>query len=64
MAFFNISWFADRLAKLEHTVPGLRAVILNAAGINTIDTSALHLLMEMLQDRKQRGSCLSLSPKR
>lgn len=55
LAFYNVSWFQDRVARLEASVLDLRAVIFEASGINAIDSSAIHVLTEMLTSYSDRS---------
>ncbi len=54
--FANIGFVKDFLRKLElQREEPLRAVIIDASGINDIDSSALHGLKEIIEEYRQRG---------
>jgi SulP family sulfate permease len=48
LAFYNVAWFQDRLAKLDRGVNILRTVIIDASGINTLDSTSIHTLDEII----------------
>lgn len=54
LAFYNVAWFQDRLVKLDRGVGNLRTVIIEASGINTIDSTAIHALNEILVSYQER----------
>jgi SulP family sulfate permease len=55
LAFYNVSWFQDRLARLESGVYNLQTIILDASGINTMDSTAIHVIQEVLLSYSKRS---------
>ncbi len=57
--FANIGFVKDFLRKLElQAEEPIRAVIIDASGINDIDSSALHGLQEIIREYQERGILL------
>lgn len=60
--FANATFLKDRLKKLETSHPeGLRAIVIDGAGINDIDASAEATLADLLTDYEERGIALHLA---
>jgi SulP family sulfate permease len=54
--FANLNVFRERIDEwMAAKGPGLKALILNTESINTLDSSALHLLEDLLEDLKARN---------
>ncbi|WP_367391431.1 SulP family inorganic anion transporter [Lewinella sp. LCG006] len=54
--FANLNVFRERIDEwMAAKGPGLEALIINAESINTLDSSALHLLEDLLEDLKARN---------
>lgn len=54
--FANVGYFRDLLTeKVKEKGPALRMVILNAGAINFIDSTAVHLLQDVLRDFKEQN---------
>lgn len=52
--FANTRYFQDRLKLLEQKRGQLKAVILDARGINGMDSSAIHALKDIIEDYQKR----------
>jgi len=52
--FANTGYFQDRLKVLEQKRSNLKAVILDARGINGMDSSAIHVLKDIIEDYQKR----------
>lgn len=60
--FGNVAFLRDTLRKLEHEqATPLRAVVLDASGMNQLDSSAVGALEEMIADYRGRGIELLLA---
>lgn len=53
--FANTRYFQDRLKRLEEKREGLKAVILDARGINGMDSTAVHAILDLVADYKKRN---------
>ncbi len=53
--FANAVYFQDHIRLLEQKKKGLKTVILDARGINGMDSSAVHALRELVEDYHKRG---------
>lgn len=53
--FANTRYFQDRLRTMEAKRESLRAVILDASGINGLDSSAVHALSDLVDDYHKRN---------
>lgn len=53
--FANTRYFQDRLKAMESKRESIRAVILDASGINGMDSSAVHALSDMIDDYHKRN---------
>ena len=53
--FANANYFKDKLNQLAEEKKDLRLVILNAEAINNLDSSAVHMLHDCVQEFQQRG---------
>ena len=53
--FANTRYFQDRLKRLEEKRENLKAVILDARGINGMDSTAVHAILDLVADYKKRN---------
>lgn len=53
--FANTRYFQDRLKNLEQRKTNLKAVILDARGINGMDSTAIHAIEDLVADYNQRN---------
>lgn len=53
--FANTRFFQDKLKRLEDKRDGIKAVILDARGINGMDSSAAHAIHDLVDDYKKRN---------
>lgn len=54
--FANVSFFQDALEELaQKKGDKLKAIIINAESINNLDSSAIHALIEVLEENRRRG---------
>ncbi len=53
--FANAGYFKDQLEERAAKKDGLQAIIIEAASINHLDSSALHALQEVVEEFQQRG---------
>ena len=53
--FANTRYFQDKLKRLEEKRDSLKAVILDARGINGMDSSAVHAIHDLVEDYQKRG---------
>jgi sulfate permease, SulP family len=58
--FTNAEALANRLLRLEQEHPGLRTIVLDASGVNTLDATADHQLRKIATRYRQRGTRLLL----
>lgn len=59
--FGNVSFLKDTLRRLEAERGSLAAVVIDASGMNNLDSSAASALLEIAQDYHERGIELALS---
>lgn len=53
--YANSEYFRDKLSKLEVEKKNLKVVILDASAINGMDSSALHMIHDLVENYKSRG---------
>ncbi|MFT5820096.1 MAG: SulP family sulfate permease [Crocinitomix sp.] len=53
--FANTRYFQDKLKKLEEKRENLKAVILDASGINGMDSTAVHAIFDLVADYKKHN---------
>ena len=53
--FANTRFFQDKMKFFEERKPNLKAIILDARGINGLDSTAIHALKDMVKDYEKRG---------
>jgi SulP family sulfate permease len=53
--FANLNHFQDKLKQFEERKPNLKVVIIDARAINSMDSSTLHFLNDLIHDYETRG---------
>lgn len=61
LSFANVSFLKRRLNRLQREHPGVRAIVLDFAGVNDVDASAEQALHELLDEFDERGVALHLA---
>lgn len=62
LSYLNVEFLKRRVQRLvDGSDDGLRAIVLDASGVNDIDTSALEAFTELAQDLDERGIAVHLA---
>jgi len=62
LSYLNVEFLKRRVHRLvEDAGPGLRAVVLDASGVNDIDTSATEALAELVKELDEQGCAVHLA---
>ena len=62
LSYLNVEFMKRRVQRLvRESGPGLRAVVLDASGVNDIDTSALEAVTELITDLAEDGVAVHLA---
>lgn len=62
LSYLNVEFLKGRVHRLvDEAGPGLRAVVLDASGVNDIDSSATEALAELVQELDEQGRAVHLA---
>ena len=59
--FANASFFEDAVLELERDNPRLKTILVDARGINIMDSSAVEMLRSLVRNLRERGIALAFS---
>lgn len=61
LSYLNVEFLKRRVHSLADADPAPRAIVLDASGVNDIDTSAIEALAELVQELAERGCAVHLA---